>query len=75
VVNYETGKEHSVERLKSCIQDLKRLATSKVKKSTTHVGTSSSNIMGTVPITNGNERQSVYDNRYRQENQNPNLNK
>ena len=30
--NRYTGQEHSVERLKSCIADLKKLATSKVKK-------------------------------------------
>jgi hypothetical protein len=68
----DPGKEHSVERLKSCIQDLKKLATSKVKKSSSHVGTHSSNTMGTVPSTKGNDRQSIYDNRYRQENHNPN---
>ena len=30
--NKFTGQEHSVERLKSCIADLKKLATTKVKK-------------------------------------------
>lgn len=32
--NRYVGQEQSVERLKSCIADLKKLATSKVKKTT-----------------------------------------
>ena len=67
----EPGKEHSVERLKSCIQDLKKLATSKVKKSSSNLGTHSSNTMGTVPSTKANDRQSIYDNRYKQESHHP----
>lgn len=60
---YEPGKEHSVERLKSCIQDLKKLATSKVKKSSSHVGTSITNTMGSQQVTRGSDR--AYEPKYR----------
>lgn len=70
-MRHEPAKEQSVERLKSCIQDLKKLATNKVKKSSSHVGTSVTNTMNSQQNTRGSERV-PYDAKYR-ENLNPNL--